>query len=99
MAATKTKSKPKTEVTMQQEILDAAELLAMPIDLDQLTADGTLRKAGNGWYEVLDAARLPEHALRKIKAVKSANRVKFRKASKKLAKFLESTCALQSQAS
>ena len=93
MAATKTKSKPKA--TMHQEILDAAETMATPIDFDQLVADSTLRKVGGGWFEVLDPARLPEHALCKIKAVKSGNRVKFRKPSKKLVRFLESTNSLQ----
>ena len=45
-----------------------------------------------------DEEILPEHALCKIKAIKSGNRVKFRKPSKKLARFLESACAIQPQA-
>jgi hypothetical protein len=94
MAATKTKPKPETHL----EILEAAEALATPIDFDQLIADGALQKAGGGWYEVLDPSRLPDHAWRKVKAVKSGNRVRFRKSSKKLARFLESSAELQPQA-
>ena len=84
MAATKTK--PET----YQELVEVAEALATPIDFDQLIADAVLRKKAGGWYEVLDPARLPEHARQKIKAVKTGNRVKFRKPSKRVAKFLNS---------
>ena len=98
MAATKTKPKPKSETATHMEILEAAEALATPIDFDQLIADGALQKAGGGWYEVLDPSRLPNHAWNKIKAVKSGNRVRFRKSSKKLARFLESCAELQPQA-
>ena len=76
MAATK--SRPATH----PELRRAAESLATPIDFDQLIADGVLREAGS-WYEVLDVARLPEHARCKIKALKSGNRVKFRRPSKR----------------
>jgi hypothetical protein len=85
VAATKTKPSPKT----YQELLEVAEALATPIDFDQLTADGVLRKAG-GWYEVLDPTRLPDSARQKIKAFKSGNRVRFRKPSKRAGKFLDS---------
>jgi hypothetical protein len=44
---------------------------AGPIGADRLTADGVLREAG-GWYEVLDPAHLPEHALPRIEALKPA---------------------------
>jgi hypothetical protein len=94
MAATKTKSTPRPAT--QPELLELAEALAAPIDFDQLIADGVLRKA-RGWYEVLDAARLPEHALRKIKAFKSGNRVRFRKPNKRAARFLDSLAVTQPQ--
>jgi hypothetical protein len=71
------------------ELRQAAEALATPIDFDQLIEDGVLRKTGS-WYEVVDPARLPEHARLKIKALKAGNRVKFRKPSKRLGKFLRS---------
>jgi len=89
VAATKTKPSPRTKPETYQELLEVAEALATPIDFDQLTADGVLRKAG-GWYEVLDPTRLPDSARQKIKAFKSGNRVRFRKPSKRAGKFLDS---------
>ena len=88
MVATKTrKPRPATH----PELIEAADALATPIDFDQLIADGVLRKAKTrGWYEILDTTRLPEHAWQKIKAIKSGNRVRFRKANKRAAKFLSS---------
>jgi hypothetical protein len=88
VVATKTrKPKPSTH----PELIETAEALATPIDFDQLIADGVLRKAKTrGWYEILDTSRLPEHAWQKIKAIKSGNRVRFRKANKRVAKFLNS---------
>ena len=91
MAATKTKlaTKPtKLKPATYQELLEVAESLAMPIDLDQLITDGVLQKRG-GWYEILDPNRLPECAWRKIKAIKPGNRIRFRKPSKRVAKFLD----------
>jgi hypothetical protein len=70
------------------ELIEAAEALASPIDFEQLMSDGVLRKV-RGWYEILDAQRLPAQAWQRIKAVKSGNRVKFRKRSKRAAKFLK----------
>jgi hypothetical protein len=45
-------------------LLELIKLAATPIDFDQLIADGVLRKHGKR-YELLDLARLPEHARRK----------------------------------
>jgi hypothetical protein len=70
------------------ELRRVAEILATPIDFDQLIAAGVLRKA-RGWYEVVDPSRLPAHALYKMRALKTGNRVKFRKPSKRLSKFLQ----------
>jgi len=92
-----TKTKPKSRPAIHSELVEAAESMATPIEFDQLIADGVLQKAGGGWYEVLDPARLPQHALGKIKAVKSRNRVRFRKPSKKLARFLDCIAAQQTQ--
>ena len=89
MAATK--SAP----AIHLELRRAAEAQATPIDFDRLIEDGVLRKAGN-WYEVLEPAALPEHARHKIKALKSGNRVKFRKHSKRLGKFLRALAAGES---
>jgi hypothetical protein len=97
MAATKAKPKRKSENVTHLEIMEAAEALATPIDFDQLIAEGAIQKAGGGWFEVLDPSRMPDHAWRRIKAVKSGNRVRFRKSSKKLARFLESSAELQPQ--
>ena len=88
MVATKTR---KTKAATHPELIEAAEALATPIDFEQLIADGVLLKSKTrGWYEILDTSRLPQHAWQKIKAVKSGNRVKFRKHSKRVAKFLKS---------
>ena len=93
MVATKTrKPKPATH----PELIETAEALAAPIDFDQLIADGVLRKAKTrGWYEILDTTRLPDHAWQKIKAIKSGNRVRFRKANKRMAKFLNALEVVQ----
>ena len=88
MVATKTR-KPKA--APYPELIEAAEALATPIDVEQLIADGVLAKAKTrGWFEILDPTRLPDHAWQKIKSVKSGNRVRFRKASKRVAKYLKS---------
>jgi len=83
-----TKSR-KTKPVPHQELLDAAESLAAPIDVEQLIAEGAIRKAG-GWYEIIDGSRLPEHVWHRIKAIKRGNRVKFRKANKRIGKYLGS---------
>lgn len=90
MVATKTR-KPKQET--HPELIEAAEALAAPIDFEQLVSDGVVRKA-RGWYEILDPSRLPQSAWQRIKAVKSGNRVKFRKRSKRAARFLKSLAPL-----
>src|SRR5688572_497270 len=88
MATTK-KRAPAGRAPTHPDLRRVAEQLAAPIDFDRLIAGGVLREAG-GWYEVLDPGRLPEHARVKIKALKPGNRVKFRKPSKRLGKFLRS---------
>ena len=88
MVATKER---KTKPALHSELIEAAESLATPIDYEQLVAEGVLRKGkARGWFEILDTSRLPHHAWQKIKAVKSGNRVRFRKPSKRMAKFLKS---------
>jgi len=86
------KSMPKPET--HNVLIETAQILAERVDLDQLVADGVLRKRRGCWYEITDADRLPDHARHKIKSVKSGNRVKFRKASKQARRFLKSleTC-------
>ena len=71
-----------------KELRQTAVMLATPVDVDALISDGILRKQGD-WYEIMDLAHLPEHARVKIRAVRPPNRVKFRKPSKKLQKFLK----------
>lgn len=70
-----------------KELRRVAEVLAEPIDFVRLVADGVLRER-DAWYEVLNIARLPESARVKIRAVRSPNLVKFRKADKKLRQLL-----------
>jgi hypothetical protein len=69
-------------------LLRILKLAATPIDFDQLIADGVLRKHGSR-YELLDLARLPEHARRKISIVTTSRKttrpvVSFFKPSKQL---------------
>ena len=54
-------------------LLELIKLAASPIDFDQLIADGVLRKHGKR-YELLDLARLPEHARRKIRIVTTSSK-------------------------
>jgi hypothetical protein len=49
------------------------KVAAKPIDFDQLIADGVLRKHG-AKYELMDLARLPEHARRKIRIVTTSRK-------------------------
>jgi hypothetical protein len=49
-------------------LLELIKLAATPIDFDQLIADWDLRKHGKR-HELLDLARLPEHARRKFRIV------------------------------
>jgi hypothetical protein len=55
---------------LRRQLREEAELLAIPIDFDQLVKDGILKKRG-AWWELLDIGRLPEHARCNIKAFKS----------------------------
>ena len=75
----------KRKAPTHPDLLRTAEELAGP--LDRLVADGVLREDG-GWFEVIDPARLPDAARYRIRAMKPGNRVKFRKPSKRLTKFL-----------
>ena len=90
MVATKTNGKAKSSPETHGLLIETAQLLAEPLDLEQLAADGVIRKRRGGWYEITDPDRLPDHARSKIKSVKSGNRVKFRKASKRARRFLKS---------
>jgi hypothetical protein len=49
-------------------LLELIKMAAAPVNFDQLIANGVLRKYGTR-YEVLDLARLPEHARRKVRAI------------------------------
>jgi hypothetical protein len=67
-------------------LLELIKRAATPIDYDQLIADGVLRKHGRR-YELLDLARLPEHARRKIRSIGTSSKtpnpvVSFYKPSK-----------------
>jgi hypothetical protein len=56
-----------------RRLLEILRLAATPIDFDQLIADGVLRKHGPR-YELLDLARLPEHARRKIRVITTSGK-------------------------
>jgi predicted outer membrane protein len=68
------------------KLLELLKMAATPIDFDQLIADRVLRKHG-AKYELLDLARLPEHARRKIRIIATSRKtpnpvVSFHKPSK-----------------
>jgi hypothetical protein len=72
------------------QLLKLLKMAATPIDFDQLIADRVLRKHA-GRYELLDLARLPEHARRKIRVIATSSKTKnpvisFSKPSKQLVK-------------
>jgi hypothetical protein len=58
-----------------KKLLELIKLAASPVDFDQLIAAGVLRKHG-ARYELLDLARLPEHARRKIKIIATSSKTK-----------------------
>jgi hypothetical protein len=69
-------------------LLELLKMAATPIDFDQLIADRILRRHG-ARYELLDLARLPEHARRKIRIVTTSRKttspvVSFLKPSRQL---------------
>ena len=69
-------------------LLELLKMAATPIDFDQLIADGVLRRHG-AKYELLDLARLPEHARRKIRVIATSRKtpnpvVSFYKPSKQV---------------
>ena len=67
----------------KDEVLRLAKLHATPIDFDALIEQGVLEKKG-AWYAILDMERLPEHAKRRVKSLKSPNLAKFYPAKKTL---------------
>jgi hypothetical protein len=56
-------------------LLQLIKLAATPIDFDQLIAAGVLRKHGKR-YELLNLARLPEHARREIRIITTSSKTK-----------------------
>ena len=71
-----------------KKLLELLKMAASPIDFDQLIADGVLRRHG-AKYELLDLARLPEYARRKIRIISTSPKtpnpvVSFYKPSKQV---------------
>jgi hypothetical protein len=56
-----------------KSLLELIKLAATPIDFDQLITDVVLRKHGRR-YELLDLARLPENAGRKIRIATTSSK-------------------------
>lgn len=55
-----------------ENIRSLIELLAQPIDFENLISNGVLEKNGH-WYKLIKPNQLPEHATRKIIRIMSAN--------------------------
>jgi hypothetical protein len=71
-----------------RKLLELLKMAATRIDFDELIVDGVLRKHG-ARYELLDLARLPEHARRKIVIIATSRKtpnpvVSFDKPSKQV---------------
>lgn len=69
-----------TKPITEEELWDALEDAAMPIDFDKLIAEGLIEPDG-AWYKVPNIRALPKHAERKISKVHTGPkgiRVKFR---------------------
>ena len=62
---------PFDEIITREELRANILELAQPIDFDQLIRDGVLEKSG-AWYKVLDWSRLPKHASRKLKTLRTS---------------------------
>jgi hypothetical protein len=58
-----------------KKLLELLKMAATAIDFEQLIADGVLRKHG-AKYELLDLARLPANARRKIRIIATSNKTK-----------------------
>jgi hypothetical protein len=56
-----------------KKLLELIKTAATPVDIDELIANGVLRKHG-ARYELLDLARLPEHARRKVRNIATSNK-------------------------
>lgn len=76
---------PKGAVS-DEEILQILQQFTTPIDFDDLTARGVLKKSG-GWYIVLEPNNLPRHAWRQVIAIESGPKatlkLKFTRPTKK----------------
>ncbi len=71
-----------------KRLLELIKMASATINFDQLIADGVLRQHG-AKYELLDLARLPEHARRKIRIIATSRKtpnpvVSFHKTSKQV---------------
>ena len=62
----------------QEKLKRQLEMLAMPVDFDQLCKEGILQIVKRkGWYKVLEMRRLPEHVKIRICEIESGGLVKF----------------------
>lgn len=70
--------KPLPDVTdvaaLREEMIEAAKLLATPIDFADLTERGILGPLKGGWHELLRADLLPKHARRQAIAIKQVTK-------------------------
>jgi len=54
----------------QRQLIEILEFLSIPVDFDQLCADGILKKVGNSRYGVPDLRRLPKHVRLRIQVLR-----------------------------
>lgn len=70
--------KPQPGVTdaaaLREEMIETARLLATPIDFPDLIERGILGPLKGGWYQLLRADLLPQHARRQATAIKQVTK-------------------------
>ena len=74
---------------IKEKLVQQVKLLAIPMDFDELQAQGILQKRG-AWYEVLDRDWLPEHAADRVTEMQFTGKrflVKFQKSTKAMEKL------------
>lgn len=54
-------------------LIKELQVLMTPIDFDHLTQNGVFKESHDGWYEVADMERLPEHARHQMSASKATS--------------------------
>jgi len=77
-----------SEKITKEGLLHQTELLATPIDYENLIMRGILEKKGRG-YRILSMKDLPEHVRMKIISIRDDGTVTFSNATKQIGKLIK----------